>query len=118
MKVPTYSRGDVVFVEIVVSGSVGSKRKPVIVLSTDNFHRTGSKLIVAGVTSNIASPSRAGDVFLADWQLAGLIKPSAVRGLVTTIDRIEIIRKLGALSDSDFANVERGIADVLGLVAS
>lgn len=118
MRATTYQRGDVLFAEIQFSGSIGWKNRPVIVLSTDAFHQAGSKLIVAGVTSTIKPPHRPGDVLLNDWGRAGLIKPSAFRGLVTVIDRIEIIRYLGRLSSEDFAQIEQGVASIMGLAVS
>ena len=115
MRAGVYPRGEVLFAEIQFSGSIGSKRRPVVVLSTEDFHRAGSKLIVAGVTSTITPPFRPGDVLLNDWGQAGLVKPSAVRGLVTVVDRNQIIRRLGRLSPEDFANVVQGVADIMGL---
>lgn len=114
MRTESYLRGEVLFAEIQFSGSIGSKRRPVIVLSTEEFQQAGSKLIVAGITSTIAPPFRPGDVLLNDWREAGLVKPSAVRGLVTVIDRNQIVRRLGQLSRSDFALVEQSIAGIMG----
>ena len=115
MRAGTYPRGEVLFAEIQFSGSIGSKRRPVVVLSTEDFQRAGSKLIVAGITSTVAPPFRPGDVLLNDWSQAGLVKPSAIRGLVAVIDRNQIIRRLGRLSLKDFANVVQGMADIMGL---
>ena len=114
MRIGTYPQGDVLFVEIAFSGSVGSKRRPVIILSTEAFHLAGTKIVIAGITSNLAPPSRPGDVTLEDWAQAGLLKPSSVRGLITTIDRNEVIRTLGALTERDFINVVWGIGVMLG----
>jgi len=110
-----YKRGDVVLVEIAFSGAPGSKRRPAVVISTDQFHQSGTKLVVAGITSNLLPPSRPGDVVLVDWQAAGLVKPSAYRGVLTTVDGSEVLRVIGALSPGDLDAVERGIATMLGL---
>ena len=110
-----YPRGTVLFTEVQFSGSVGGKRRPVVVLSTESFQQAGSKLIVVGVTSTVRPPFRPGDVLLNDWLQAGLMKPSAVRAGLAVIDRLEIVRTLGKLSDADFASVEQAIAGVLGL---
>lgn len=114
MRAMTYQRGDVLFAEIQFSGSIGRKNRPVVVLSTEAFQQAGSKLIVAGVTGTVGPPFRPGDVLLNDWNSAGLVKPSAVRGLITVIDRNEIIRFLGRLSPNDFAGVEQGVAGIMG----
>lgn len=85
-----------------------------VVLSAEDFHQAGSKLIVVAVISTIAPPFRPGDVLLKDWLQSGLMKPSAVRGGLTVIDRNEIVRRLGQLSDSDFTSVEQGVASIMG----
>jgi len=112
------SRGDVILVDIAFSGVVGYKRRPAVVMSTSAFNRTGIKLIVAAVTSNISPPFRPGDTLLADWNAAGLLKPSAVRGVLATVDQVDIVRLLGLLSAADLAAVERGIARILGFSVS
>jgi len=115
MRVEFHPRSEVLFAEIQFSGSIGSKRRPVIVLSTEDFRKAGSKLIVVGVTSTVAPAFRPGDVLLNDWGQAGLVKPSAARGLLTVIDRNQIVRRLGQLSPADFAHVEQAVADIMGL---
>ena len=109
-----FSRGEVVLTEIAFSGDPGRKRRPAVVLSVDTFNRAGTKLIVAAVTSNVSPPFRPGDVLLADWQKAGLIKPSAVRGVLATIDKQDIIRSMGQVTDDDLAKVESAFAATLG----
>lgn len=110
----SYNRGDVILVDIAFSGAVGYKRRPAVVISTSNFNLAGIKLVVAAITSNVTPPYRPGDTLLNDWRAAGLIKPSAVRGVFATVDKSDVVRKLGTLSAADFAQMERGIADILG----
>lgn len=118
MTLPTtaYSRGDVILVEIPFSGSVGRKRRPAVVISVSAFNLAGIKLIVAGITGNISPPFRPGDTLLDDWSSAGLVKLSAVRGVIATVDKSDIIRVLGKLSPRDLDQVEQGIASILGFV--
>lgn len=110
----SYKRGDVILVDIAFSGAIGYKRRPAVVISAEAFNTAGIKLIVAAITSNVSPPFRPGDSLLNDWRAAGLLKPSAVRGVLATVDKIDVVRKLGVLSVQDFATVEQGIADVLG----
>ncbi len=114
----TYSRGEVILVEIAFSGAIGRKRRPAVIMSTDTFNNAGIKLIVAAITGNVSPPFRPGDTLLNDWNATGLLKPSAVRGVLATVDKADVIRKLGTLSNADFANVEQGIAEVLGFSVS
>ena len=62
--------------------------------------------IVAAITSNFSPPYRHGDVLLTGWQTAGLIKPSALRGVLATIDKRDIFRSMGHLTDNDFAKMD------------
>ncbi|MFN8483038.1 MAG: type II toxin-antitoxin system PemK/MazF family toxin [Anaerolineae bacterium] len=110
----TYSRGDIILVEIPFSGTVGSKRHPAVVISMEAFNNAGIKLIVAAITSNISPPFRPGDTLLNEWAAVGLIKPSAVRGVLATVDKSGVARKLGAMSPTDFTRVERNLASILG----
>jgi mRNA interferase MazF len=110
----SYSRGDVILVDIAFSGAAGSKRRPAVVVSSDLFNRAGIKLVVAAITSNTSPPFRPGDILLRNWQKAGLIKPSAVRGVLATVDRSDVVRTLGLLSTDDLTLVEQGIARILG----
>jgi mRNA interferase MazF len=113
-----YNRGDVILVDIAFSGAVGYKRRPAVVISTGAFNRAGIKLIVAAITSNLSPPFRPGDTLLTDWSAAGLLKPSAVRGVLATVDRADVVRALGTLSTRDLAAVEQGLAGVLGFMVS
>ena len=101
-----YSRGDVILVEIPFSGASGSKRRPAVVMSSNAFNNAGIKLIVAAITGNISPPFRPGDSLLEDWSDAGLVKSSAVRGVLATVDKSEVVRVLGALSPDDLQNIE------------
>ena len=98
----TFNRGDVILVNIAFSGAVGYKRRPAVVMSAKHFNRAGIKLIVGAITSNVSPTFRPGDVLLSDWRAAGLVKPSAVRGVLATVDKSDVVRKLGALSASAF----------------
>jgi mRNA interferase MazF len=111
-----YDRGDVILVEIPFSGTVGYKRRPAVVMSTSAFNTAGIKLIVAAITSNVSPPFRPGDTLLGDWLAAGLLKPSAVRGVLATVDKRDVVRVLGPLSAADLRQVEQGIAGILGFL--
>ena len=108
-----YERGEVILVEIAFSGSPGSKKRPAVVISNSLFNRAGIKLIVAAVTGNICPPFRPGDTLWDDWKAAGLLKPSAVRGILATVDQSDIVRRLGQLSPQDRLKVDQGLASIL-----
>ena len=109
-----YSRGEVLMVEIAFSGAPGRKKRPAVVMSVEKYHRDGTKLIVAGLTSNVASSPRFGDVAIQHWQEAGLVKPKAFRGVVMTVDDLDVARRMGVLDVVDFEKLEASIAELLG----
>jgi mRNA interferase MazF len=110
-----YQRGEVLLLEMPFTDGPGSKRRPAVVLSTEAFNQSGIKIIVAAITSNLAMPNRPGDTTLNEWQSAGLLKPSAVRGYLGMADQRHVERTLGKMTDADFVRVEQGIAELLGL---
>jgi mRNA interferase MazF len=109
----TYKTGDIVIATVAFSGAIGYKRRPSVVISTNHFNEAGVKLVSAAITSNVAPPFRPGDTLLKDWKIAGLVKPSAVRGILTTIDELDVIRKLGSMSADDFRLVMQNIKSIL-----
>jgi mRNA interferase MazF len=109
----TYKAGNIVIATIAFSGATGYKRRPAVVISADHFNQAGIKLISAAVTSNIAPPFRPGDTLLTDWKSAGLVKPSAVRGVLATIDTVDVVRTLGVMSEDDFKKVMQNLKSIL-----
>ncbi len=110
-----YQRGDILLVEMPFTDGPGGKKRPAVVLSTEAFNRSGIKIVVAAITSNLNAPFRPGDTTLGEWQTAGLLKPSAVRGYLGMVDQRDVERVLGKMTDKDFSQVEQGIASILGL---
>ncbi len=109
----TYSQGEVILTEIAFSGEPGRKRRPAVIISCNEFNNGGIKMIVAAITSNISPPFRRGDLLIDDWQDAGLVKPSSVRGVIATVDRQDVVRIMGRLSDGDFDRVMSAVCHAL-----
>lgn len=102
----TFSRGDVVLVEFVFSDESGAKLRPALVVSSPSYHGAREEIIVAAITSNVAR-SLVGEHVVVDWQGAGLAFPSTVTGIIRTIKRDLVRRKLGALTAHDMDAVDR-----------
>lgn len=105
--------GDVVLVPFPFTDQSSTKKRPAVVVSSDAYHRDHVDLIVAAVTSQPHS-HRSGEVNLADWQQAGLLKPSVVKPVLATIDARLVIKKLGSLSDDDRNALARVFRQVIG----
>lgn len=109
-----FTRQDVVLVDFVFSEETGSKRRPVLVLSSPEYHRGRQEAVVAAVTSN-TSRVLPGDHMMDDWQQAGLPLPSMVTGILRTIKQGMIGRRLGRVSGKDMAGVMGNLRSTLGL---
>lgn len=110
-----YRRGDLVLVNLAFADGSGAKRRPVLVLSSEAYHRGRQEAIVAGVTSN-TERILPGDQVISDWKGAGLLWPSVVTGILRTVKRAMVQRKLGTLPVADMQKYEESLREALGLV--
>ena len=109
-----YSRGDVVLVNFVFAEETGSKRRPVLLLSSDQYMHGRQEVVVSAITSNTRR-ILVGDYLMADWEEAGLIYPSVATGILRTIKQSMIDRKMGAVSPKDLAEIESNLGQILEL---
>jgi mRNA interferase MazF len=66
------------------------------------------------VTSQSHGSSYFGDVRIRNWQQAGLLKPSVIKPILTTVEKGLAIRILGSITDSDRAALNKGLQSILG----
>ncbi|MHB9103331.1 MAG: hypothetical protein ACYC2E_17715 [Sulfuricella sp.] len=66
------------------------------------------------ITSQVKPAQTIGEVIVQNWQGAGLLKPSAIKPVITTIEYGLIINKLGQLKEDDQAALRRAIDQILG----
>ena len=109
----TCNRGDVVLVRCQVSSRQDSVR-PALVVSTDAYHQRRQMVVVAAITSN-QPPARPGDILIERWSEAGLLGPSLVTGVLLTVAPERLVRRLGALSHEDMAEVDSSLRLSLSL---
>jgi len=104
--------GDVVTVNFV--GAMGVKRRPVVVVSSDVYHANRPDVVLAALTTQIASATTPTDYVLQDWAAAGLHAPSAFRsyfGMATATE----VQVIGKLSERDWQAVQECLARALAL---
>lgn len=109
-----YSRGDVILVGFVFTDESGRKLRPAVIISSPAYHRARQEVVVAAISSN-TKRRLFGEHLIGDWKGAGLLFPSVVTGLIRTIKRTMVDRKLGSLAKSDLEDVERELRRCLGL---
>jgi len=111
--------GDVVLVPFPFTSQTASKQRPAVVVSAKAYNQTKPDIIMMAVTSQLRpTPAKSGrgwgEVWLADWRAAGLLKPSAVKPVFATLEQSLIIRRLGALAIADSDALRVAIGEIIG----
>lgn len=109
----SYKQGDVLLVPFPFTDQSGQKQRPAVVLSGDAYNQVHPDLIMAPITSQIRG---AGDEMeVAEWQTAGLLKPSVVKPLLSSFEDRLVRRQLGKLTQADLLRVRTLFAHILDL---
>ncbi len=106
--------GDIVLVPFPFTDQSATKKRPAVVISSEAYHQQRPDLIIMAVTSQVKSTQTVGETFVQDWQGAGLLKPSAIKPVITTIERGLVISQLGQLKENDQAALIGAIDQILG----
>ena len=69
-----YKRGDIVLVNFAFAEETGSKRRPVLILSSNCYMEERQDVIVSAITSNTLR-LLVGDHLMFDWEAADLLFP-------------------------------------------
>jgi mRNA interferase MazF len=111
----TWRRGDVVLVPVSFTDRSGSKRRPAVVVSSDQYNTQSPDMLIASITGNLQAVPHPGDHLLTHWQEAGLLRPSLVQAKIATVETSIVERRLGRLANVDLAAFDRGLREALGL---
>jgi mRNA-degrading endonuclease toxin of MazEF toxin-antitoxin module len=109
-----YKCGDVVLVGFVFSDESAQKLRPVLVISSSAYNRGRKEVVVAAITSNVRR-RLFGDHLVEDWKGAGLLFPSVATGILRTVTRGVIDRKLGVMATASMSTVANALRRSLAL---
>jgi mRNA interferase MazF len=100
-------------------GSAPALRRPILVLQSDAFNRSGIGTTVAvSLTSNLKLAAAPGNVVYRG-RGSGLSRPSVINvSQISTLDRSFLLRRIGAVPPHVLREVEDGVKLVLGLGSS
>lgn len=101
--------GDVVLVPFPFTDQRTTKQRPAAVISSAAYNRERRDLLILAITSQSRPLLIVGEAPVRHWKEAGLLKPSALKPLIATVDQNLIRRKLGHLQAED----QQALADVL-----
>jgi mRNA interferase MazF len=109
-----YTFGDVILVPFPFTDQSTTKQRPAVVISSSHYNTARPDLILLAITSQVRASLAFGEALVADWQTAGLIKPSVFKPLITTIEQVLVIKRLGNLSTNDKTVLRTVIEKIVG----
>lgn len=109
-----YEFGDVLLVPFPFTDQSTTKRRPAVVVSSATYHRERPDLVILAITSQARPAAGVGEVAVAKWKEAGLLKPSVLKPVLATIERGLVLRKLGRLEEEDRRALREVLRTILG----
>lgn len=109
--VPTF--GDVILVPFPFTDQTATKKRPAIVISSNDYNAARPDIILMAVTSQLRASAAFGEVWLADWEAAGLLKPSAAKPVLTTLENSLVIKQLGRLTNGDIEKLRSALKQII-----
>ena len=94
-----YKQGDVLLVPFPFTNQQATKRRPAVVISGKKHNQAHPDVILAPIISQIRSTYDT--AIIAEWQMAGLIKPSVIKPILSSFDTRLVIKQLGQLTSHD-----------------
>lgn len=96
-----YAFGAVILVPFPFTDQSGAKKRPAVVISSSAYQAARPDVLILAITGQVRMPLGFGESLIRDWQAAGLLKPSVLKPVVTTIEQRLVLRVLGSLSAAD-----------------
>jgi len=112
-----YEKGDVVLVPFPFSNRTTAKKRPAVIISSNAYNEISADIIIMAITSQTAKTTGTVECLIQDWQNAGLLKPSAIKAAISTIEQALVLKKLGKLSRQDLTSMDTVLEELLDLKA-
>jgi len=106
--------GDIILVPFPFTDQSNTKKRPAVIISSHAYNTKRPDVIIMAVTPQIKPSPIIGEVIIQDWKDAGLLKPSAIKPVMTTVEKKLIIKKMGPLKSNDLTELQESIKIILG----
>ena len=107
-----YSFGEVVLVDFPFSSNVGIKKRPAVIISKTDFNNHREDIVLLAITSKIDDLT-IGEALLKRWEEAGLVKLSAFKSVIFTVEKQYIDKTIGKLAKSDIDTLSGCLKQIL-----
>lgn len=110
----TFRQGDVLLIPIPFTDLSSSKKRPVIVISNDQYNSLFEDIIVVAVTSNLASvrfsiPINNTDLDEGELKVSSLVRPDKIY----TLHKDIVVRKFGRVSGKMVGEIKSAITKII-----
>lgn len=112
-----YKRGDVVLIPFPFSNQTDAKKRPAVIISSDAYNNISSDIVIMAITSQTEKTIGIGECLIQEWRDAGLLKPSAVKPAISTIEQTLVLKKLGKISLQDLISMDAALKEFLAIKA-
>jgi mRNA interferase MazF len=109
-----YSFGAVILVPFPFTDQTTTKKRPAVVVSSTEYNAERPDIVLLAITSQIRPIPAFGEVFVSNWQEAGLIKPSAIKPVFATIEKTLVLKQLGLLAEEDKKALRDTLQTIIG----
>lgn len=110
-----YEKGNVVLVPFPFSDQTRTKKRPAVVISSSAYNQHSSDIVIMAITSQTEKTIGVAECLIQNWQDAGLLKPSAIKPAISTIEQTLVLKKIGKLSSHDVTLLETVLKELLDL---
>jgi len=109
-----YRQGDILLIPIPYSDLTSNKKRPVLVLSNDEYNTKTEDIIVVAITSNITSKEYSILISNKDLQEGNLQVNSCIRvDKIYTLSQSIVIKKFGAVKPEIINNVKEKLRKLI-----
>lgn len=105
--------GDIVLVPFPFTDQSATKKRPAVIISSPAYNAERPDLIIMAVTSQLRPTNGIGEVVVNQWREAGLLRPSAIKPVITTIEKKLVIKSMGKLSAEDQRALQQAVAMII-----
>lgn len=109
-----YKQGDILLIPIPFTDLTSSKKRPVLVLSNDDYNSKTEDIIVSAITSNITSKDYSIFITNSDLLEGNLKVDSCIRvDKIYTLAQNIVIKKFGEVNDDIMNGVKNKINELI-----
>lgn len=110
----TYNQREIVLVPFPYSDLTTTKRRPVLIISNNDYNRDFQDVLVCVITSNQFKDDYSVELLETDLELGILAEPSIVKAhKLFTIHQSKIIKKFSLIKESHFIKVTSKIKQLI-----